>query len=343
MGPARASEFGLVTSGLARTLVDACAARGLDPTLCFAPRPPTIDPDAMVPAAAVVAGLDRAARLTGDRLFGFHAGQRVTLESFGLAAYALRACPTLRDAIAHFVRYYPLFSQFPYGTTMHVEERDRQVLVTWTAARRVGSAQLDEMAMAALVTGARLLLGGTEPRVRVDFVHRPPPCTAELTAFFGGPVAFRQTATRLHAPAHVLDLPLARPDPPLLRTLDRVVSRAARASGPSTPFAHAVQQTIDQLAEDRLPTLAAVARTLALTPRQLHRGLASEGTTYRAVRRVVLLRRAERLLADPALTITEVAHRLGYSDQTAFSRAFRAMAGRSPLQHRAEQAHTLER
>jgi len=42
---------------------------------------------------------------------------------------------------------------------------------------------------------------------------------------------------------------------------------------------------------------------------------------------------ASRMLQDPGMRVTDVAHRLGYSDVAHFSRAFRRIAGVSPSEY----------
>ncbi|MFB3077094.1 MAG: helix-turn-helix domain-containing protein [Lysobacterales bacterium] len=45
-------------------------------------------------------------------------------------------------------------------------------------------------------------------------------------------------------------------------------------------------------------------------------------------------RHAMALLNDPALQITQIAHRLGYSDATAFGQAFKKWFGKMPSEYR---------
>ena len=80
-----------------------------------------------------------------------------------------------------------------------------------------------------------------------------------------------------------------------------------------------------------LPVLfTAVASMLAVSPRTLARKLASEGTSYAKVQRSVMLTRAEDFLRRTSMSQAEIAERLGFSDATAFSRAFRKWTGQTP-------------
>jgi AraC family transcriptional regulator, positive regulator of tynA and feaB len=88
------------------------------------------------------------------------------------------------------------------------------------------------------------------------------------------------------------------------------------------------------------PTLsvATVCRRFAISPRSLHNLFAGQENTFAGTVRAMRLERCARLLADPGneLTITEMAHRHGFTDSTTFSRAFRRRFGVAPRDVRAQ-------
>lgn len=85
----------------------------------------------------------------------------------------------------------------------------------------------------------------------------------------------------------------------------------------------------------RPPALPAAARALGMSPRTLRRRLAQEGTTYRELSQSRRCEAARELLRNPELTLQGVAVELGFSDLTAFHRAFRRWSGRTPGEYRA--------
>ena len=82
------------------------------------------------------------------------------------------------------------------------------------------------------------------------------------------------------------------------------------------------------------PRRRELADMLAMSERNLTRQLGKEGTSYAALLAQVQTERAMNLLRNPALSVTEVGHRLGYSEPAAFSRAFFGWTGLSPLKWR---------
>lgn len=67
-----------------------------------------------------------------------------------------------------------------------------------------------------------------------------------------------------------------------------------------------------------------------MSKRSLQRKLKTQGTHYNELLLRARFRAASRMLQDPAITATEVASRLGYSNEANFSRAFQQIAGVSP-------------
>ena len=81
-------------------------------------------------------------------------------------------------------------------------------------------------------------------------------------------------------------------------------------------------------------SLQLVADELRLHPRNLQRRLKSMGTSFSEALAAYRSRQAMALLNDPALQITQIAHRLGYSDATAFGQAFKKWFGKVPSEYR---------
>ena len=144
-----------------------------------------------------------------------------------------------------------------------------------------------------------------------------------------------------------------RGNDPYARVLARLVDRATRAERPVAADEGTVLDLVATLAagrnadrtaalraaarcfiEDHLadPDLGAarVAAATGISERHLSRVFAADGTT---VPRHVLSRRlhlAYAMLADPALTVADVAARCGFTSATYFSHAFRARFGLRP-------------
>lgn len=110
-------------------------------------------------------------------------------------------------------------------------------------------------------------------------------------------------------------------------------------AGPMLPvsadsaLAGAVQHLLTHLASASVPELA---RAAALSERTLRRRFVAELhlTPEQYIQRARLLRAAQVLASEPRTAVTEIAVAVGYTNQSAFSAAFRKMFGMSPVQAR---------
>lgn len=83
-----------------------------------------------------------------------------------------------------------------------------------------------------------------------------------------------------------------------------------------------------------MPSMETVAEELHLDPRTVHRRLAREATSFRALAAESCETVAIELLTNTGLTVDETAHRLGYPEVAAFSRAFKRWTGKPPSHYR---------
>jgi AraC-like DNA-binding protein len=81
-------------------------------------------------------------------------------------------------------------------------------------------------------------------------------------------------------------------------------------------------------------TLESVASRLAMTPRTLQRRLRDEGTTFRRMLDDYRRELASRYLTNALLTVDEVAYLLGFSESSAFHKAFKRWTSKAPAEFR---------
>ena len=82
------------------------------------------------------------------------------------------------------------------------------------------------------------------------------------------------------------------------------------------------------------PTLEEIVPRLHMSARTLHRRLEEEGTSFRQVLAEVRREIAARHLSERRLAIDEIAFLPGFSEPSAFNRAFKRWTGHAPLGYR---------
>jgi AraC-like DNA-binding protein len=119
--------------------------------------------------------------------------------------------------------------------------------------------------------------------------------------------------------------------PILKRYIDSV---AAAATPREDQFLSAARTAVAECMRDGRCKLGGVAKKLAISPRSLQRRLEEYGTDFNALVSETRQRFAVEYLKNPGNTMTEVAFLLGYSEVSAFNRAFKRWTGTTPMQHR---------
>jgi AraC-like DNA-binding protein len=148
-------------------------------------------------------------------------------------------------------------------------------------------------------------------------------------ALLGAPVAFGCAVAAMELPEAVWTTRLPTADPALQLTLRQLAERIGLGAAASD-LELAVRARLRPLLPDGRAEALEVARALGMSERTLHRRLRQAGLTFGQVLDDFREAEAERFLGAGRVSLMEVALRLGYSDQTAWNRAFRRWKGMSP-------------
>jgi AraC-like DNA-binding protein len=150
------------------------------------------------------------------------------------------------------------------------------------------------------------------------FEHRPPARVDELARIFGCPLRFGCSTNALLFSRTVTRRPLRR--------------RLATMDGPASALrlSDCAYAAILRGSSNGRVDIEAVSRALGLGGRTLQRRLREEGVTYRGLLERAQLHQARYLLDHSAISRSELAARLGYSDAVAFYHAYRRWTGGPP-------------
>lgn len=328
--PKPAAARGVVPASYVRLLFEYLEARGIDAhKLLGEPAP---EPDGPAPGRYPVQRwrklLETASADLGDDDLGLHLGRTVTPRHFGVMGYVLLACGTLGAALTRLHRYQRLVYDV---SPMRIETRGASVTLEWGIENGEPGRLVDETAITALVQFARDVTGAADtPIDAVHFVNAPPASLAPYRRYFGGEVLFEQHATRVRLPLALLAKPLRQPDAALLGLLERQADVLLAELPDAGDLEQAVRRAVAASAREGEVSLERVASALHTSPRTLHRRLEALDFGFRELRDDTRRRLAEQHLADPGMGIAEVALLLGYSEQSAFTRAFKRWTGDTP-------------
>lgn len=259
-------------------------------------------------------------------------GACVTPAHVGVMAYLVLASDTLGEALLAYQRYERLF----YGINLaEVEAVGEDVEIRWPKAEPPLGQRADGVSIAALVTFMRRQMDNPPPPSRVCFTGSLSlAAQSAYEAFFNCPVTTEDSHVRVRFPVAQLTKPMPRRDPTLKALLDQQAQALLRALPARTELDSALHQVLPRLLSDGQANLEQAARVMHLSPRTLQRRLAERGLSWQEWLDSSREELATHYLQDPGLALSDIALLLGYSEQSAFNRAYRRWTGTTPAKAR---------
>lgn len=292
------------------------------------------DPDARVLEDRFLAVLDALERQKQVADFGLQLSRMFRLEMLGAVGYAIGASADLEDALRTLIR----FARLVHEQTMYRLELGPDGLWFGRALDPRYGRMLHSTShsLGGILTLATTLTGRADVTpLRVQLQHPRPPNAEQYDAFFGLGVEFGSEVTAITLPRWSASLPVVRHDPSLFAYLSRhAEGLLARLPPQGASTATRVRALVTENLRSGNPNQDLVARRLGIGQRTLQRRLKDEGTTFADVVDDVRRELATLYLAEPRLAVYEVALLLGYSEPSAFFRAFRRWTGRTPHDYR---------
>jgi len=288
------------------------------------------DPDAWIPCSVLERVLCWAVAERRTTNLGARLAAVTPIGAYPLLDFLVVTSDTVGEGLAQLARYFHLTGA-PTGILLCEDEDPIRVIVQGTpdpfAAEYVASLTVHH------------LRDETEGRLRVAFVSfmHEPDDVPDLERQLGCPVRAPAPWNGVAFARDVWRLPLRRREPALRRVLEghaREVS--ARAPAVVDSVSDRVRGVLAAGLGRGEQNVGDVARRLAVAPRTLQRRLAAEGVSFQELVDATRRETAERLLADASLAVAEIAYLLGFSEPSAFHRAFKRWVGLTPHEFRTD-------
>lgn len=171
------------------------------------------------------------------------------------------------------------------------------------------------------------------PNTLMLLPYAPPKHWREYECLFRCHVLFGQDAMEWHFDIAVMDQPCPSANSTAAQTCRSLCERILQLRVGETSLAGNIRSRC-LATPPPFPTAARMARDLEVSLRDLHRRLAAEETSYKAVVDSVRESLAKEYLANTTVTVEKVAERLGYYDAANFRKVFKRWTGQTPAQYR---------
>lgn len=324
----------IIAPGFVADALDRLSGQGIDPAplLAAAGLPPAVDQ----PVSNLHFGRLwwLIAQAMQDEFMGL-AARPMRPGGFAMLCHAVLHAGTLERALRRALRFLTLVLDDPRGD-LRVQGGEAEIVLTDAAGPRLAFAYrtywLVLMGVACWLVGRRIPLRG------LDFRCPAPQDRQDYRQFFGAPVRFDQPATRLVFDAGFLSLPVIRSEAALRSFLREAPANILVRYRQDHGVAARVRARLGASLPADWPGIDAMAAELRLSPATLRRQLRMDGQSYATIKDELRLVRAQRLLAEGPRSVAQVAADLGYSEPSAFHRAFVKWTGHSPGAWRAAKA-----
>jgi AraC-like DNA-binding protein len=174
------------------------------------------------------------------------------------------------------------------------------------------------------------LAGVPLPLSEVTFAHDRPRDATHHERVFAAPVRWGAVQNAYYFDSEQLLLPLSRGDLTLRQQLQGAAARVLRRAEDPADFRRVVRAAIERELQRGDASVSRVAERLGLHPKAFARRLTAQALSFRELLDGVRYELADQHLRSPEARVGQVARLLGYSEKSAFNRAFKRWAGRSP-------------
>lgn len=268
---------------------------------------------------------ERVLSRTNDPLIGLKVGLEVEvwhLESFGLF---LMTHETVHGALSTLIDFLPSISG---GFQLALRTSAAGVTLVYTPVGWRYQELRAEVAAGVAVSLCRWMTG-ERPALEISLRHAPRAAEAAYEEVLDVPTRFRAPGYEIFFSNEVLAMPLIRANARAREQLREVARAMMRAPEEETTRTIARAALLKDPQRDR----SHLAMALGMSVRSLTRKLAEEGTTYGELRQEVLVELSKRALRE-GLRGKAIAERLGFADESGFTKAFRRWTGETPAQYR---------
>jgi AraC-like DNA-binding protein len=297
-----------------------------------------LSPEAMLGFEAAAQLLEDAADATNRDDIAIQFASQISWADLGVLGYVLIHSPTVGVAIANVRRYF-IIQQRAGVFSLDIEGEQAHFTYRLRLAPHEPPRQ---HALAILAMFIRLVREGIgdptwAPRSVTLPFGKPLRRSAER-AFFGAPIEYNASVASIVMSTATLREPIVAADPGLLPILVRHADEClARLPALDDDLLGEARRLVASMLGTSAISLEEVANRLGTSARSFQRHLSDEDLSFKQLVDEVRLGMARRHLADPAMSLTETAFMLGYSELSAFSRAFRRWTGKSAQAYRRAQ------
>ncbi|MBL7844927.1 MAG: AraC family transcriptional regulator ligand-binding domain-containing protein [Cyclobacteriaceae bacterium] len=289
------------------------------------------DSEKLVPFEPAARVWDVALEQTKDPLLGLHIGREISATILGMTGYLMENSRTLQEALIMFCKFNNLYSTMLEYSVTNEESRTRiqyQPHTMWEKKFPESARQSVEISMAGLLRLFYLMADRKIIPVKAELMYTKR-YVREYESILGCPIEFGAERNALIFNSQELLSPINRHDVSLFSFFNNALQQKLAERSAQKGLTETIHDLILTKFKGRVPPIEIVASALCLTPRSLQRKLKEENTTFRNLGNEIKKELTTRLMGNTPVKVKDLAGLLGYSDSSAFRKAFKKWNQRS--------------
>lgn len=290
------------------------------------------DPSRRMPIGLWCSALGRIALAQRTCAVGLRIGEYINAHHLGLLGYLFSTARTLGDALHCFQRFQPLLHD---AGPLSIRRRAGEVCVAWNAVVGERTQLSDEVLLSCLLNFSRRMTRCDGLAFsRVGFPSPMAGAGKTYEALLGCEVAFDSGKLFACFADELLAHSVRGSDPNLFGLLQSLLEEKLTSLSVADDFVSNLQRQVESnLLEGNL-AFEELAGRMGMTERTLQRRLKERGLSYRSLLDDVRFHLAQLYLNEGSMPLAEISMVLGYSEQSAFTRAFKRWSGQTPFRYR---------
>ncbi|MFZ1806986.1 MAG: AraC family transcriptional regulator ligand-binding domain-containing protein [Cyclobacteriaceae bacterium] len=274
--------------------------------------------------------------LLDDKLgpgFSVRVGQQMKIEDYGVLGLSWRTCSWAGEIFDRCERYFKLLSD-TYVFKVK-KEADLSRIFLYRDAQRRGVELSNEATFSATIVVLRAMTETDISPIEISFKHAAPKNLESYHKAFNCPILFNQPDNVITYKTKDLETRTAKADKNINQFLvERVEEETSGIELSGDKIVQDVENLIITALPSGIPSIARLSEHLGMSNRTLTRRLSESGFTYRDLIKKSQESVSKELLKNSARNVAEIAFETGFSEQSAFNRAFKRWTGLSPVEYR---------
>ena len=287
---------------------------------------------ARLPSGLLDRAFAKAADLIADPAFALRSAECWHPSHLGTLGYAWLSSGSLSKALNRMSRFNRILGQRKSSLCIDQPDGLRFIYDHGRGDTTVGHLMAD-FDLSLIISMCRMNVGGQLAPVSMTLRRPLPRNRTPYDAYFDCPIQFGAPQDGFLLARSIAERPLPTSNHELAITFDTILQKQLAELGVGDLVNRCKTYLLQELTSGE-PSDAELATAMSMSSRTLQRKLAELGWSYRSLLMGVRYELALRYLDDPHRTVTDITFLLGFSEQSAFARAFKRWSGKSPTEYR---------